>query len=79
MNRKVTLDQVVSKYSIKKLDKFAHSSKSDDCEEGMIITDSDEEEEVFRNLLDWRSCTSNQEEEVLKIVIKNPSEGSNGS
>jgi len=79
MNRKVTLDQVVSKYSIKKLDKFAHSSKSDDCEEGMILTDSDEEEEVFRNLLDWRSWTSNQEEEVLKIVIKNPSEGSNGS
>jgi len=45
----------------------------------MIMTDSDEEEEVFRNLLDWRSWTSNQEEEVLKIVIKNPSEGSNGS
>jgi hypothetical protein len=61
MNRKVTLDQVVSKYSLKKLDKFAHSSKSDDCEEGMIMTDSEEEEKV------------------LKIVIKNPSEGSNGS
>jgi len=55
MNRKVTFDKVVSKYSPSKLDKLAHSSASDDCEEGMIMTDSDEEEKV------------------LKIVIKNPS------
>jgi hypothetical protein len=61
MNRKVTFDQVVSKYSPSKLGKLAHSSTSDDCEEGMIMTDSDEEEKV------------------LKLVIKNPSEGSNGS
>jgi hypothetical protein len=61
MNRKVTLNQVISKYSPHKLDKSARSSKSYDCEEGMIMTDSDEEEKV------------------LKLVIKNPSEGSNGS
>ncbi len=47
MNRKVTLNQVDSKYSHNKLDKFAHSSKSDDCEEGMIMTDSDEDEKVL--------------------------------
>ena len=61
MNRKVTLNQVVSKFSPHKLGKSAHSSKSYDCEEGMIETDSDEEDKV------------------LKIFIKNPSEGSNGS
>jgi hypothetical protein len=48
MNRKVTLNQVISKYSPHKLDKSARSSKSYDCEEGMIMTDSDEEEKVLK-------------------------------
>ena len=61
MNRKFTLNQVVSKFSPHKFGKSAHSSKSYDCEEGMIETDSDEEEKL------------------LKIVIRNPSEDSNNS
>lgn len=44
MNLKVTSEQVVSKFSPHKLDKLGYSSKSDDCEEGMVMTDSDQEE-----------------------------------
>jgi hypothetical protein len=51
MNRKITLDQVVSKFTPYKLGKSADSSKSYDCEEGMIETDSDEEDKVLKILI----------------------------